>query len=88
MVLPGRLYVLAEDSRREYEAQLERAAGMEAAAAADFAAQVASVVPGTPADEVWAHFHSALSRVNYSCRCATTRLAGPGQGLEEATATA
>ena len=29
-----------------------------------------------------------LSRVNYSCRCVTTRLAGPGQGVEEAAATA
>jgi hypothetical protein len=29
-----------------------------------------------------------VSRVNYSCRCATTRLAGPGHGVKEAAATA
>jgi hypothetical protein len=34
------------------------------------------------------YFPRGVSRVNYSCRWATTRLAGPGLGVEEATATA
>ena len=60
MPLPGRIYVLGEDARREYKAQLDQAAGIEDAAAKAFEAQIAPMVPSTAPEVLWRHFHSAF----------------------------
>lgn len=84
MPLPGRQYVLAEDARRDYKDQLERAAGIEEAATRAFESQLAPQFPSTPGDELWRHFRSAFLLPLVKDLGATTYNLLTGQGLDPA----
>lgn len=86
MRLPGHQYILAEEARLDYKAQLDRATSIETAATRAFESQIAALFPSRPADELWRHFHAAFLLPLIKDLGATTYNLLTGQGLQPAQA--